>query len=234
MSKLVLLPGLACDGALFAGVSDALAPWRPQVADVHTRCASLPEMAQALLAEHDGPLLLAGVSMGGMLALEAARQAPQRIAGLALLGTTARADTPELLRLRGDAIGLFEQGRAEEVLRANVMFAFHPRHHGERALIDGYLRMVLRAGADQLVAQNRAVMARADLRPALPGIGCPALVLCGEADALTPPEHAQEIAAGLPNARLELIEAAGHMLTLEQPARVGALLADWLRATAAR
>jgi pimeloyl-ACP methyl ester carboxylesterase len=228
MSTLVLLPGLACDDALFAGLSDALARWQPQIATVHTRCASLPAMAAALLAEHDGPLTLVGVSMGGMLALEAARQAPGRIAGLALLGTSARADTPELLRLRSDAIGLFEQGRAEEVLRANVMFAFHPRHHGERALIDSYLRMVMRTGAQQLIAQNRAVMARADLRAALPGIACPALVLCGEADALTPPDHSREIAAALPRGRLELIDGAGHMLTLEQPARVGTLLAGWL------
>jgi pimeloyl-ACP methyl ester carboxylesterase len=234
VTTLVLLPGLACDGELFAGLADALAPWAPVVSDVHTRERTLPAMAQALLARHTGPLTLAGVSMGGMLALEAARQAPQRIAGLALLGTSARADTPELLRLRSDAIGLFEQGRAEEVLRANVMFAFHPRHHGERALIERYVQMVLRAGAGQLIAQNRALMARADLRPALPGIACPALVLCGEADALTPPEHSQEIAAALPQARLEMIAGAGHMLTLEQPARVGALVADWLRATGAR
>lgn len=230
----VLLPGLACDGELFANLAGALAPWAPQVSDVHTRAATLPAMAARLLAEHDGLLTLVGVSMGGMLALEAARQAPQRIAGLALLGTSARADTPELLRLRGDAIGLFEQGRAEEVLRANVMFAFHPRRHGERGLIERYVQMVLRAGAAQLIAQNRAVMARADLRPTLPAIACPALVLCGEADLLTPPEHSREIAAALPNARLDVIDDAGHMLTLEQPARVGALLAQWLRATGVR
>jgi pimeloyl-ACP methyl ester carboxylesterase len=71
-------------------------------------------------------------------------------------------------------------------------------------------------------------MARADLRAALPAMRCPALVLCGEADALTPPDHARELADTLPNARLEMIEGAGHMLTLEQPARVGSLLADWL------
>jgi pimeloyl-ACP methyl ester carboxylesterase len=225
----LLLPGLACDGELFAGLRDTLAPWTPQVSDVHTHEPSLPAMATRLLADHDGSLLLVGSSMGGMLALEAARQAPQRIAGVALLGTSARADTPELIRLRSDAIVRFEQGRAEELLRANVMFAFHPAQQRDRALVERYVQMVLRAGTAQLIAQNRAVMARADLRSALPAIGCPALVLCGEADALTPPEHSREIAAALPNARLEIVEGAGHMLTLEQPARVGTLLADWLR-----
>lgn len=234
MPTLVLLPGLACDAALWADCADALAPWQPRVSDVHTRHASLPAMAAALLAEHPGPLWLAGASMGGMVALHAAVQAPDRIAGLALLGSTARADTPELLRLRGDAIREFERGAVEPLLRANVMFAFHPKHQGDRALVERYVQMVLRAGSVQLIAQNRAVMARADLRAALPALRCPTLVLCGEADALTPPECSREIAAAVPNARFGLIERAGHMLTLEQPARVGALLADWLRAIAAR
>jgi pimeloyl-ACP methyl ester carboxylesterase len=227
-ARVLLLPGLACDGELFAGLADTLAPWAPTVSDVHTREPSLPRMAARLLAEHPGPLVLVGTSMGGMLALEAAQQAPQRIAGLALLGTTARADTPELIRLRSDAITCFEQGGAEALLRANVMFAFHPQHQRDRALVERYVQMVLRAGTTQLIAQNRAVMARADLRTALPAIRCPALMLCGEADALTPPACAHEIAQAIPGARLELIERAGHMLTLEQPARVGALLAGWL------
>lgn len=228
-ARVLLLPGLACDDELFAGLRDTLAPWTPQVSDVHSHEPSLPAMATRLLADDDGPLLLVGTSMGGMLALEAARRAPQRIAGLALLGTSARADTPELIRLRSDAIVRFEQGGAEELLRANVMFAFHPQHQRDRTLVERYVQMVLRAGTAQLIAQNRAVMARADLRTALPAIGCPALLLCGEADVLTPPEHSREIATALPNARLEIVEGAGHMLTLEQPARVGALLADWLR-----
>lgn len=233
MSALVLLPGLACDAELWHGVLPALAAWRPVVSDVHARERSLDAMAERLLAEHDGPLVLAGASMGGMVALHAALRAPDRVAGLALLGTTARADTPELLRLRGEAIGLFEQGRAEEVLRANVLFAFHPAQQRDAALIERYVRMVLRAGAAQLVAQNRAVMARADLRARLPAIACPTLVACGEADALTPPEHAAEIAASLPGARLELLRGAGHMLTMEQPAALGALLAGWLSRVAA-
>jgi pimeloyl-ACP methyl ester carboxylesterase len=227
-ARVLLLPGLACDGELFADLAHALAPWTPQVTATHTHEATLPAMAARLLAEHAGPLVLVGTSMGGMLALEAARQAPQRIAGLALLGTSARADTPELIALRSDAIRRFEQGGAEELVRANVMFAFHPQHQRDRALVECYVQMVLRAGTAQLIAQNRAVMARADLRAALPAMRCPALVLCGEADALTPPDHARELADTLPNARLEMIEGAGHMLTLEQPARVGSLLADWL------
>ncbi len=94
--------------------------------------------------------------------------------------------------------------------------------------MQSYLDMMVRAGAQQLIAQNRAVMARPDSRPLLPSIRCPALVVCGESDLLTPPECSREMAAAIPGARLELIAGCGHMLTLEQPARVNELLLDWL------
>jgi pimeloyl-ACP methyl ester carboxylesterase len=229
MQSLILLPGLACDATVWRDQVPMLAPrCRVTVADVQTRFASLPEMAAALLAEQPGELLLCGTSMGGMLALEVVRQAPQRVKALALLATSARPDTPELIRLRSDAIVLFEQGRAEEVLRANVAFAFHPRVAEDSELATTYLALVQRGGARQLIAQNRAIMARADARPLLPSIGCPTLVACGDSDLLTPPEHSREIAAAIPGARLAIVPDCGHMLTLEQPARINTLLLGWL------
>jgi pimeloyl-ACP methyl ester carboxylesterase len=229
MQTLILLPGLACDKELWQAQRAALLASHPvQVSDVHTRAASLPEMATLLLAEHPGPLVLVGSSMGGMLALHAWRQAPQRIRGLALLGSTARPDTPELIALRSQAIELFAAGRTDEVLRANVPLALHAGHAHHAALVDSYLAMIRRAGNAQLIAQNRAVMAREDARPWLPHIACPTLVVCGEGDLLTPPEHSREIAAAVPGARLELLADCGHLLTLEQPARVNGLLLDWL------
>lgn len=229
MLPITLLPGLACDADLWRDQLPALAARREvRISDVHTRCATLPQMATTLLAETAGDLLLCGASMGGMLALEVARQAPQRLKGLALLGSSARPDTPELIRLRSDAIVQFEHGRMHEVLAANVAFAFDPARAA--ALTPCYLAMMDRAGAAQLVAQNRAVMARPDQRPRLPQIACPTLVLAGESDLLAPPEHSLEMAALIPGARLELLSQCGHMLTWEQPDCVNALLADWLAA----
>jgi len=247
---LVFLPGLANDAEVWADVRkalqalQALRPLPPgaapglqpllaaaQVSDVHTRHATLPQMARALLEEHAGPLLLAGHSMGGMLALHAARLAPARVAGLALLGTTARADTPEVLQLRREACVHFAAGRLDEVLRANVAFAFHPDHAADAAMVARYFAIVRRAGAEQLIAQNRAVMARDDSRPHLAAIdtrSCPTLVLCGEADGLTPPEFSREIADAVPGARFEVLPRCGHMLTLEQPSVVAERLAAWL------
>ena len=227
MQAITLLPGLACDAELWREQVSALSALRPvRVSDVHSRFATLPEMAAALLAEQRGELLLCGTSMGGMLALEVVRQAPQRVKALALLASSARPDTPQLIQLRSDAIVLFEQGRLREVLQANVAFAFDPAH--AKALAPAYLAMIERAGAAQLIAQNRAVMARADLRPLLPQITCPTLLVCGESDLLTPPEHSQEMAALIAGARLELLPTCGHLLTWEQPQRINALLIDWL------
>jgi pimeloyl-ACP methyl ester carboxylesterase len=231
MISVILLPGLACDDELFAHQAPALKAQGCQVhiSNAHTRKPNLPEMASALLAEHPGQHLLVGASMGGMVAMEMHRQAPDRVRGLGLLGTTARPDTPELIALRTQACELFAAGRAEELLRANVLFAFHPTQARSPDMVARYLAMTMRAGADQLIAQNRAVMARIDSRPHLPRVTCPVLVACGEADQLTTPETAREMAALMPHAQLEMVIGAGHMLTMEQPERVTAVLLGWLK-----
>ncbi len=199
------------------------------VTDVHTRFDRLETMAAALLAEHAGELILCGASMGGMLAMEVARQSPERVKGLALLGTSARPDTPEMQQLREAAILLFEQGRAEEVLRFNLPMAFHPSRSKDAVLTQTYIDFVLQAGAAQLIQQNRAVMARPDARLHLPQLRCPTLVLCGDSDQLVPPECSEEIAALVPDAEFTCIANCGHMLTMERPAEVNAALLAWLK-----
>lgn len=229
MLSVILLPGMACDATLFQHQASALGSIaRVAVTDVHTRCATLPEMASTLLAEHPGEHVLIGASMGGMVAMAAQRQAPARVRAMALLGTTARPDTPEMITLRTQAIELFAAGRMDEVLRANSLFAFHPTAALAPGLVQRYIEMIRRGGAERLIAQNRAVMARPDSRPGLRAVRCPVLIAVGEADQLTTPEHAREMAALVPHAQLELIPGAGHMLTMEQPERVSALLLQWL------
>ena len=226
MSTLILLPGMACDAALWRHQLGALAGNQPVVSDVLGRADTLPAMAALLLAEHPGELVLAGCSMGGMLALEAQRQAPNRMRGLAVLGSSARPDTPALLALRSQAIAQFEAGMVEPLIRVNAMFAFHPRNAAR--LVDDYVAMVLRAGTAGLIRQNRALMTRVDLRAQLGAVACPVLVVGGADDQLTPPECAREIAAGVPGATLHLLADCGHVLTWEQPAAVSALLQNWL------
>src|SRR4029450_4784840 len=107
-----------------------------------------------LLAEHPGPLILCGASMGGMIAMEAARQAPDRIVGLALLGTNARPETAEMYELRESAIELFERGEARDVIELNAGFAFHPVQARDTALIRRYVDLVLDAGPAELMRQH--------------------------------------------------------------------------------
>ncbi|MEJ7685507.1 MAG: alpha/beta fold hydrolase [Variovorax sp.] len=229
MPRLVLLPGLACDERLWQAQLPALPrSLDVHVSDVHMRHARIETMAAAVLSEHDGSLILCGASMGGMVAMEAARQAPHRIAGLALLGTNARPETPDMVRLRESAIELFERGEARDVIEFNAGFAFHPKQAADAALVRRYIELVLDAGAAQLVAQNRALMQRPDARLHLGTLGCPVLVICGDGDRLTPPECSREIAAAVPQAELVWVEACGHMLTMEKPDAVNAALSSWL------
>ena len=226
---LVLLPGLAADAVMWQDQLAALAdPWRPQVADVNSHHDSIEAMAAALLSRHTGDLVLCGASMGGIVAMEAARQAPQRIRALALLGTNARPETADMRALREGAIELFATGQVREVIEPNVALAFHPDQAQDSALTDAYLEFVLRAGAQQLIRQNRAIIGRPDARIHLPLLRCPTLVMCGDTDQLTPPECSHEIAALVPGAQLVMVPRCGHMLTMEKPGVVNATLKDWL------
>lgn len=230
MTQLILIPGLASDHVMWQAQLAALAPhYRAHVTDVASRHDSIEDMATALLAEHPGKLILCGASMGGMVAMQAAHQGGDRIRGLALLGTNARPEADGIRALREAAITLFAGGRAAEVLRANVPLAFHASRSQDKALAQRYMDFVLAAGADQLIRQNRAIMARPDARRNLPGITCPALVMWGDSDQLTPPEANREIATLLPRAQAVELAQCGHMLTMEQPEQVNSHLLHWLQ-----
>jgi pimeloyl-ACP methyl ester carboxylesterase len=232
MTQLIFMPGLAADAGMWSAQLPAMpAALDATVTDVHFHHETLQAMAAALLARHQGDLVLCGASMGGMLAMETARQAPHRIRGLALLGTSARPETGPMRKVREAAIELFAQGRMEDVLRPNVPLAFHAKQAADPALVQAYFDMILRAGAQQLITQNHAVMARPDARLHLPQLPCPVLVMCGDADQLAPPECSREIAALVPHAELVMLPECGHMLTMEKPEAVNATLADWLART---
>ena len=209
MTRLILIPGLAADAAMWQAQLSALpAKWNAAVTDVHMRHDTIPAMAQALLGEHAGSLVLCGASMGGMIAMEAVRQRPDRIRGLALLGTNSQPESDAMRALREAAIALFAQDRVAEVIEPNVAFAFHPDN------------------APAL--QNRAVIDRPDARTHLREVRCPTLVMCGDADRLTPPECSHEISSLVAGAQLVMVRNCGHMLTMEQPDIVNATLIAWL------
>jgi len=224
---LLLLPGLLCDHRLWqdqvAGLSDIAAP---QVADL-TEDASLGGMALRALAAAPPRFALAGLSMGGYVALEILRRAPERVTHLALLDTGARADTEEQARRRRGLMALTRSGQFKGVTPRLLPSLLHPAH------VDGPLghavrEMAERVGREAFLRQQQAILARPDSRPMLPGIAVPTLVAVGEQDILTPPELAEEMAAAIPEATLARIPESGHLPSMEQPAAVNALLREWL------
>ena len=227
----LLVPGLLCDERL----------WRPQVAALAelaecsvadaTRSETMAGLARDLLAHCPfDRFALAGLSMGGYVALEVMRQAPQRVTRLALLDTSARADTPEQSQKRRELIALAERGRFVGVTDALLPLLVHPSRLNDAPLVATVKAMAKRVGQEGFVRQERAIMDRADSLPLLPRIACPTLVLCGRQDALTPLARHEEIAAAIPGARLEVIGDCGHLSTLERPDDVSAALARWLAA----
>ena len=228
---LVLVPGLNCTAALFAPQIEALsAACRIVVAD-QQQDDSTEAMAARLLAQVPDRFAVAGLSMGGYVALETLRQAPDRVTHLALLDTSARADTPEAGANRERLIALAESGRFEEVHRTLWPRLVHPDRLEDRDLEAVVLGMMRDTGPDAFVRQERAIMSRRDLRPMLPGIEIPTLVLVGEQDVLTPPDLSREIAEAIEWASLVVVPESGHLSTLERPEAVNRALQAWLRQT---
>ena len=174
-------------------------------------------IAARILTQAPPRFALAGLSMGGYIAFEILRQAPHRVAKLALLDTGARADTPEQSERRLRLIELAQAGRFVEI--ADLLFPLFVdrRHQGDAKLKQVVRLMAEETGAEAFVRQQRALMSRPDSRGDLAVIHAPTLVLVGEGDELTPPALAQEIAAGISGARLVVVPGSGHLSTLEQP-----------------
>lgn len=227
---LILVPGLLCDALLWQpqilGLAGAATCWVPD----HARHDSVAAIARAILAESPfDTFALAGLSMGGYIALEIARQAPARVRRLALLDTTAAPDSEEAGDIRRAQMAMWRDSGVHAVVDATLPRAVRAAAQGDAALRAAITTMALNTGYDGFVRQQTAIMGRIDSRPTLAAIACPALVLCGREDVLTPPLAHQAMARALPNARLVQIADAGHLSTLEQPQAVTAALQQWLQ-----
>ncbi|HKT20969.1 MAG TPA: alpha/beta fold hydrolase [Stellaceae bacterium] len=225
---MVLLPGLLCDAALWRGqvedLADIAEPW---IADL-THDDSMTAMAQRVLREAPPRFALAGLSMGGYVAQEIARRAPDRVSRLALLDTSARADTPEQTQHRRGLIELAEKGEFRGVTPRLLPVFLHPTRLNDKPLTEAVLAMAERVGKDAFLRQQRAIIGRIDGRPSLGAIRCPTLVLCGREDQLTPLAFSEEIAGLIPGSRLAIVEECGHLSTMERPWEVSVFLRQWL------
>lgn len=230
MSKpnLLLVPGLLCDQRLWKGQVEGLAHAAAcTVADV-SRSDSVAGMATAAIARMPpGPFAVAGLSMGGYVALEVVRQAGARVSGLALLDTNARADSEQATADRRRMMKLAETD-FERVVNALLPKLLLPAHMRDAALVATVKAMAASTGRDAYCRQQEAIIGRIDSRPHLAQVRCPTLVLCGRQDTLTPVALHQEMAGAIAGSRLVVAEQCGHLSPLEQPRLVTLNLVHWL------
>lgn len=225
----VLVPGLLTSARLYAGQIPALWRFGPVTVADNTQGETMADLAHAILADAPPRFALAGLSMGGYIAFEIMRQAPHRVTRLALLDTSALPDRPEQTERRLAQIAKAEAGLLDEVADEQIPFLFLPAN--QDPMRAPYHQMAHEVGTAAFIRQQRAIISRPDSRPDLPKITCPALVLVGEGDVLTPPERAAEIAGAIPGARLQVLPGCAHLSALEQPAAVASALQEWLAAT---
>jgi pimeloyl-ACP methyl ester carboxylesterase len=232
-SVLMLLPGLMCDAAV----------WAPQAASLQTKAQcvvpayglrdSLTAMAQQVLTEAPADRFsLAGHSMGGRVALEVLRLAPQRVARIALLdtGTQPLAAGEPGGKERAGRMALLASAHTQGMRAMGRQWArgmVHPSQL-DTPLFESILDMLERSSPEQFAAQINALLKRPDATALLPTLTCPTLVLCGREDTWSTPAQHEAMRDAIPNASLSIIEHCGHMCTLEQPQAVSEALAAWL------
>lgn len=227
MTPFVLVPGLNCDARVYAGIANAIWPYGPVTVANHFEGATMEEIATAILEAAPPTFGLAGFSMGGYIAFEMLRQAPERVTRLALLDTTARPDTAEATENRLRNIALAEKGRFIDAFDATHPKSVHPDNAASEDIYATNRAMAEATGPERYVVHQRAIIARPDSRPDLARIKVPTLVLVGEADQITPPDAAEEMHKAIAGSRLVTIPRAGHMSPIEQPQAVQAAMREW-------
>ena len=226
---LVLLPGLLCDGTVWSAQAAALSGITDIIAfpDFHGH-DSIAGMAEAVLAAAPARFALAGHSMGGRVALEIVRRAPERVGALALLDTGVHPRRPGEAEARQALVDLAWNEGMTALARRWLPPMLHPDRVGDAALMERLTAMVCRATPAVFEGQVRALLDRPDATMGLGAIRCPTLVLCGRQDGWSPPAQHEAMAAAIRGASLRIVEDCGHMATVERPEAVTDALRDWL------
>jgi len=225
---IVMVPGLMCSARLYTEQIPILWQFGPVLVADHRRDDSMEAIAGRILRSAPDRFALIGLSMGGYIASAILRLAPERVAKLALLDTSARADLPERVEGRRALIAMAEQGRLDELVDLHFPQFVHKNRRQDASLRRIVQLMAEETGSQTYIRQQNAIIGRKDWRDLLPSIRCPTVVIVGDEDEMTPPKLAQEIASGIPRARLEVVADCGHLTTLERPTEVNTALTKWL------
>src|SRR4051794_2754716 len=227
VTPVLLVPGLLCSSEIFAAQIPALWRFGPVTVASTLEGERIDQAAALILRDAPPRFALAGISMGGYLAFEIMRQAPSRVVKLALIDTSARADTVEQTGARLRALA---QARIHfmAVGLLNLANLLHPLRRGDADILDILRRMVRTVGLEGFERQQKIAMSRPDSRPFLDAVDVPTLVMVGENDPLTSLDHSKEIASAVRGATLKVVPDCGHLSPIEQPDRVSEALAEWI------
>jgi pimeloyl-ACP methyl ester carboxylesterase len=226
----LLIPGLLCDRSLWRHQLEYMGrDYVLKVADLSIG-NSIEEFAEnAMALVPDGAFNIAGLSMGGYVALEIYKHAPERVSRLALLNASPYADLAEHAQYRRSSMELAKEHGLGDVVDSLLGRLIHPSRYQEEELVKTIDAMAHRVGVDGFIRQQTALLNRQDYTSTLRTVSCPSLILVGQQDALTPPKISREMAQQIPASKLVEIESCAHLSTLEQPEAVTALLRYWLQ-----
>jgi len=228
----VFLPGMMCDARVFTPQLQALSVQAPvMVAPLHGG-ARVDDIATHILSMLPAKFALVGLSMGGIVALEILRRAPERITRLCLMATTPLSETPDQAAMREPLIVSARTGGLEKALQLSLPPEVLAPGARRLDVLNLVRAMGLDLGAELFVDQSRALQRRLDQQATARRCQVPTLILCGEYDRLTPVKRHEFLAELIPHARLEIIAGAGHLPGLEQPEAVNRALSQWLAAPA--
>lgn len=226
MIPLVLIPGMMCDARMWGGIDSTLG--LPVIHHLPTGADSMAALAALFLAGAPPRFALAGLSMGGILAMEILRQAPGRVARLALLDTNPLAEAPAVQSRRGPQIARALSGDLEGVMRDDMKPNYLAPGPRQRDVLDLCMDMALTLGPQAFARQSVALRDRPDQQATLAAFTGPALVLMGAEDRLCPLDRHELMHRLMPQSRLVILPGAGHLPPLEQPATTTRALRDWL------
>jgi pimeloyl-ACP methyl ester carboxylesterase len=227
-TPILLIPGINATPRAFQEQLETFWQFGPVTIADQRGASTMSDIAEQILASAPPTFILGGFSMGGYVALEIMRQAPERVVKLMLIDTRARPDSPEETANRRRNIALAQGGKFEQAVASTFPNAVHPDHVNDATLKAIHLGMARATGPATYIREQEATMSRPDSRPSLAAIKVPTLIIVGDKDAITPPDAAREMHQAIAGSELAVIKDAGHMALVEQPEQVNAVLRAFL------